>query len=459
MCTVQQAPVADESPRSGGPKRQLTLFDSSCIIVGIIVGAGIYMTAPDVAKGAGSAAAVLALWALGGVLSLCGAICYAELATALPREGGDYVYLSRAYGRWAGFLFGWIQLVVVRPGDIVGMAFAFAAYAAALLGGGHQGAIDHRLLAAGAVVVLTAINAIGVREGKWTQNLLTVVKALGLLAVVVVAMFAQGNQAPPAAFDAMPVSVALILVLFTYGGWNEMAYVAAEVKNPDRNILRALLLGTGAVIALYLLLNVAFLYALGYNGLAASQAVATDAIATVFPQTGRRLISALICISALGALNGLIFTGARITYALGADHGAFRWLGKWDPKTGTPLRALVLQGAIAVGLILALGTFLSAVIYTAAAVYLFYLATTVAVIVLRWREPGLRRPYRVTAYPVVPLVFACTCVLLIYGAVSYKPLLSAVAAGLIVLGLPVYWVTRHFDQPPVSRSDRPADGS
>lgn len=428
------------------PKKELSLFDSMCIIVGIIIGAGIYQMAPDIAKGAGSWWGVLALWIVGGLLSLCGALCYAELATAYPKEGGDYVYLSRAYGKWAGFLFGWAQLTVVRPGDIAVMAFAFAMYARAIYDplAGYP-AYSQRLYAATATVMLTVINILGVRESKWTQNLLTVVKALGLLAIVGVAVFAPRNAVTKETFDALPVSLALIFVLFTYGGWNEMAYVAAEVKNPRRNIVRALVLGTGAVIVLYLLVNGAFLYTLGYAGLATSEAVASDAISTAFPMIGGRLISALVCISALGAVNGLIFTGARISYAMGADHITFRILGKWHERTGTPAWALLVQGIIAVSLIMVFGSFVDTILYTAAAVYAFYLGTSLAVIVLRIKEPHVERPYRVLGYPVTTLIFCVVCALLIYSCVSYA--LATRRASLIVLlsvlvaGIIVYWLT------------------
>lgn len=462
---------ADSQAGAAAPRRQLSLFDSTSIIVGIILGVGIYQTAPDVAKGAGCWWGVLLIWLVGGLLSLCGAMNYAELATAYPRAGGDYVYLSRAYGRWAGFLFGWIQLVLVRPGDIAVLAFAFATYAlrlwnpgaaleafiASAAGGAEQlgGAaatgwgepLALRLYAGGAVLTLTMVNVLGARAGAWTQNLLTVVKALGVLAIVGVGLF--GPSAPPATADAggFPLRVALILVLFTYGGWNEMAYVAAEVRSPERNITRALLLGMAAVIVLYLLLNTAFLSALGYAGLAGSKAVAADTIAATFPRWGGRLIAALICISALGALNGQVFTGARILYALGADHRAFRALGCWDAVAGAPQRALVLQGIVAMALILVLGSFIEAVIYTAAAVYLFYGATSLSVIVLRRREPNVARPYRVTGYPLTPVVFCAVCGLLIYSAFVYRPWLSAAALSIAALGLPVYWLTRKSADP------------
>jgi len=445
----------DPAAQTAGPRRQLTLFDSTCIIVGIIIGAGIYKTAPDVAKAVSCWWGVLLIWLAGGFLSLCGALGYAELASAYPREGGDYIYLSRAYGRWAGFLFGWMQLVVVRPGDIAVMAFVFATYARTIYDplAGQETSYTQQIYACVAVAVLTAINIWGVSQGKWTQNLLTVVKALGLVAIVVIALIAPRGAGSIQTVEPFPLSVAMILVLFTFGGWNEMAYVAAEVKNPRRNIVRALVLGTVAVTLLYLLLNGAFLYALGYTGLATSEAVAVDAVATVFPKIGGRLISVLVCISALGAVNGLVFTGARISYAVGADHRAFRLLGRWDRKTDTPALALFVQGILTIGLIAVLGSFIEAIIYTAAAVYFFYLATSLAVIVLRYKDRDVERPYRVTGYPVPTLVFCAVCVFLFHGAVVYKPLIAAVALGIILLGLPVYLVSRLYDR---ARPDRPA---
>ena len=426
------------------PKRELSLLDSTCLIVGIIIGTGIYQLAPDVAKGAGDAWALMALWGLGALLTLCGALAYAELAIAWPREGGDYVYLTRAYGRWAGFLFGWLQLSVVRPGDIAAMAFAFATYARVLYDplGPAGAAWSLRIYAAAAIVVLTAINIIGVREGKWTQNVLAAAKALGLLGIVGVAVIAPAAARQAETVEPLPLSVALVFVLFTFGGWNEMAYVAAEVKDARRNITRAMVLGVAGVAVLYLLVNGAFLYTLGYSGLANSKAVAADSIATVFPDAGARLISALICISALGAVNGLVFAGARISYAVGQEHRLFRVMGQWHPRTGTPVRALLVQGAIAVALVVIFGSFRDAVLYTAATVYAFYLATTAAVFVLRYKEPQAERPYRVTGYPVTPLIFAGVCAYLIYSCATYKPVDAAISCGIVLLGLPIYWLSR-----------------
>lgn len=437
------------------PAKSLSLFDSTNIIVGIIVGVGIYRMAPEVARGADSGGGVLLLWALGGLISLFGALGYAELAAAWPREGGDLVYLSKAYGRWAGFLFGWAQLTIIRPGDIAVMAFAFVTYGLPLLGwpAAAETGWTGRLLAAAAVAVLTAINIIGVRQGKFTQNLLTTVKLLGLLAIVAIAFLGPGHTAGAVtSHDPIPWSLAFVFVLFTYGGWNEMAYVAAEVKNPDRNILRALVLGTLAVTVLYLAVNAAFLHRLGFAGLRDS---ATPAVASVEPllhEGGGRLIAALVCLSALGAINGLVFTGARISYALGESYPVMRPLGHWNGRTGTPVRALLIQGVLAIGLILALGSLIDTLVYTAAAVYVFYFATSAAVFVLRKKEPHAARPYKVSGFPLTTLIFMAVCAYLVYSCLGYawrfRPISLPVIGGIMLAGALVYGFGGRFKKAP-----------
>lgn len=411
-------------------RKELSVFDSTCIIVGIIIGAGIYETAPAAAAAMGSGAAACGIWLGGGLLALCGALCYAELATAYPHEGGDYIYLSRAYGNGTGYLFGWSQLLIVRPGDITLMAFIFARYASQIF------SFPHSLLvyACASIAILTGINILGVRQGKWTQNILTVIKIAGLVMIAIAAFFAPPPLAPEeSANPPVGIRLALILVLYTYGGWNEMAYVAAEVRNPRKNILRALLAGTCGVTILYLLVNGAFLKALGYKGMAGSQAVAVDAIAAAFPKSAGRLIAALICISTLGAINGLTFTGARITYAMGQDHALFRVFGKWNAVLGTPVRALLFQGVISLSIAAAAGSFIDTIVYTAPVAWLFFLGTGASVFVLRRKEPDTERPYRITGFPLPAIVFCLTCAFMLYNCVTYawtfKP------KGLIMLGV------------------------
>jgi basic amino acid/polyamine antiporter, APA family len=436
---------------STAPKKELTLFDSTCLIMGIIIGAGIFRSAGDIPGLMPNAWSVLVLWAIGGVISLFGAMAYAELATAYPHQGGDYVYLGRAYGRWSGFLFGWVQLSVVRPGDIAVMAFAFADYAKRLWDFSPNSEIAYSRItyACAATIVVTGINVLGVKLGKWTQNLLTVVKVLGLLGIVLVAVLASPastaeTAAPAKDFNLSTASLALIFILFTFGGWNEMAYVAAEVKDPRRNIWRALILGTVVVTVVYLLVNSAYLHVLGFDRMGQSKAVAADTVSTVFPTFGTVAISVLVCISALGAVNGLVFTGARISYAVGTGNRAFKWLlGHWNSRTGTPIPALLLQGVITLILIVTLGSFENSIIYTASAVYTFYLFTSMATIVLRDKEPQVERPFRPRAplYPLTTFIFCAVCAFLIYSAVTYLPRIAAIAAGVALVGLPIYWVT------------------
>ncbi len=429
---------------NGAPEKKLSLFDSTCIIVGIIIGAGIYETGPVVAASMGSGAGVISIWLAGGLLALSGALCYAELATAYPREGGDYVYLNRAYGGPAGYIFGWSQLAIIRPGDIALMAFVFGRYAGTLYAPTEN---IRMIYAVSAVVILTAINVLGVSSGKWTQNILTVIKTLGLLAIVAAGMRAPGgvNAAGSASLTMGGLELALILVLFTYGGWNEMAYVAAEIKRPERNIVRALVTGTVAVTALYMLVNITFLHTLGYAKTAASQAVAVETVSAVFPDIAGRAISILICVSALGAVNGLIFTGARISYALGAEHNAFRGLGRWSPRLGTPVSALIAQGCLSLVIVLFAGSFIDTILYTAPVVWLFFLATGMSVFVLRQKEPGTQRSYKITGYPVTAIIFCGCSVFMLYSSVSYalrnKPVGLLVMTGVLLLGVLVYRFT------------------
>ena len=400
------------------PKKALSLLDCTCIIVGIIIGVGIYETSPTVAACMGGWKATVAIWLAGGFVVLCGALCYAELASAYPRQGGDMIYLSRAYGPWAGFLFGWSQMAVIRPTDIALMAYIFARYASTLYA---PFAHSMRIYAAGAIAVLTLINLLGVRESRWTQNLLTIIKVAAVVFIAVVGWLSPGG-ASVASIDSVSVSgvkLGMILVLYTYGGWHELSYVAGEIRNPRKNILRALLLGTITVALLYLLINGAFLRALGYPAMAASQSVASDAVGQAFPSVAGRLIAVVICVSALGTLNGMVFTGARITYALGQAHPMFERLGRWHPRLGTPVVALLMQGTIGLVIVLLAGSFIDTILYSAPAVWLFFLGTATSLFVLRRKDPECERPFRVVGYPIIPTVFFLSCLFMLYGSVSY----------------------------------------
>lgn len=433
------------------PKRELSLFDSTCIIVGVIVGAGIFETVPTVAGNVHTPTCILLTWLAGGLLALTGALCYSELATTYPHQGGDYIYLNRAYGGWAGYLFGWSQLVIIRPGDIALMAFIFARYAQTL----YSPFANSDLFYAGlAVVVLTLINIGGVKEGKWTQNIFTVAKAVGLLAIIIAGFIAPGavntpHEPEPQTLDGL--KLALILIMFTFGGWNEIVYVSAEVKSPERNIIRSLVLGTTAVTVLYLLVNAAYLTALGIEGVADSRAVAVDTLSGLFPEMATRAVNVLVCVSALGAVNGLVLTGARISYAMGQDHILFRRLGRWNNRLGTPGWALVFQGVLSLGIIILARSFIDTILYTAPVVWLFFLASGISLFVLRHKDHEVPRPYKVVGYPIIPVLFCLCSTFMLYSSVTYamtqKPFGLGVSCAVLLAGAMTFIIAKQKHSP------------
>ena len=444
---------ANEHSRSA-PRRQLTLVDSTAIIVGIIIGSGVYKTAPMIAAAVPGPAALLLVWLAGGAFALVGSLCYAELATAMPHEGGDYVYLTRAYGRPVGFLFAWCELWMIRSGAIGSMAFVFADYVHKAFGdllplGRHAPLV----YAGGAIAMLTAVNVLGVTMGKWTQNILTLAKVLGLLAVVVVGFL----YSAPAATAKAPVEinwgVAMIMILYAYGGWNDMAYVGAEVRDPEKNIVCALVLGTVVVTLVYVLVNAAFVHALGMDGVRGANAVAADVVQLAWGETGKRGVSLLVAVSALGAINGMIFTGARIYYALGSEHRMFRPLGIWNARCDTPLGSILAQGGVALGLVVAFATnvdgkpsggFEKMVNVSFPPFWLFLLLVGVAVFRLRAREPDLYRPFRVPGYPLTPFLFCGGAAFMLWASVSHAyanwSREGLWAIGVLAVGLAAAWL-------------------
>jgi amino acid transporter len=409
---------------AGRPTAQLTVLDAVSLVVGSVIGAGIYETAPEIAGQFDTPTAFLALWVLGGLVTLAGALCYAELAQTCPGEGGDYVYLTRAFGWRAGFLFSWMMFWVVRPANIGAMAFIFAHYAEQVA---PLPQADARMVyAIGAVTVLTAINALGVRRGKHTQNLLTLIKVVGLAAVCAAGFAVMFTDRQPVA-AATPgaggdLALAMILVLFTYGGWRNVSFVAGEVIEPERNMTRVLLLGTATVTVIYLVTNLAYLAALGWHGVATSGSIAADAVRPLFGAAGAVAISLLIAVSCLGNINGMLFTDSRIYYAVGREHRAYRWLGRWDPELDSPLRALLVQAAVTLGLVLIVGrdagAFERMVVFSSPAHWFFSALTASSLFMLRAR--GLPQgTFQVPGYPWVPLVFLCSTLFMLWASLSY----------------------------------------
>ena len=385
---------------------------------------------------------MLGAWLLGGIVSLIGALCYAELATAFPHAGGDYHFLTRAYGRKLSFLFAWARLAVIATGSIALLAFVFGDYCSRLYSlGEHSSALYAALI----VIVLTAVNIAGVKAGAGTQNWLTMMEVLGLLAVavagLVLAPAAASAVAPAAEPGQTAFGLCMVFVLLTYGGWNEAAYISAELKQGRRNMLRALVWSMLILTALYMAVNLAYLRGLGLAGMARSQVVAADLLQQVWGRAGAQAISVLIAVSALTSINATILFGARSNYALGRDWPVLAFLGRWNARTGSPTRALLLQGAVALVLI-AFGAFMrqgfeTMVDYTAPVFWLFFLLTGIALFVLRWREPERERPFRVPLYPLLPLAFCASSAWLLYSSLAYTRLGALVGVGVLAAGVPL----------------------
>src|SRR5579875_49554 len=459
--------MAHSADDAGSTHAPLGLWDVVSIMIGIVVGTVIYETPPIVLQNVAGPWEALTAWALGGVMSLVGAFCYAELAATYPRSGGDYVYLTRAFGPWLGFLFAWFQLSVVRGGNIAMMSFVFADYAAAI----WTVPFEWKWAWAGAAVLcLTVLNLLGVVFGKRTQNVLTLAKVIGLSGVLVVGFASESHLLGSSeaslsrsrGSEELPsLATAMVLVLLTYGGWNDAAFVAAEVRGGPRGIVRALLIGTVAITLLYLLLNVAFLWGLGFDQARQSHAIAADLLEQRLGPWGARAIALLVMISALGAINGMLFSGARVYASLGVDHPVFAWLGRTHQRTRTPWSALVVQSAISLGLIGVVGTpegragvngmlmyaglepvewkghggFEVLSVVATPLFWLFFLFSGLSVFVLRQRDPHLPRPFTVPLYPELPLLFCSICAYMIYAGTTYAQSIHLSGGLFVVTGV------------------------
>jgi APA family basic amino acid/polyamine antiporter len=438
---------------AGAPRPALSVFDAVMIITGIVIGGGIFSMPPLVAGVTGSVQWMLVAWLAGGALSLIGALVYAELATTYPSAGGDYHFLTRAYGRDLSFFFAWARVTVITTGSIAMLAFIFGDYMSRVW---SLGAHSSTLYAVLTVAALTAVNVVGLRESSRAQNVLTLllIAGLALVAVAGIAAFA-GGRAPtpvpgPAAGGLPPAfGLAMVFVLLTFGGWNEAAYISAEVKGGNRAIMKALVGALLLITAIYLLVVLAMLYGLGFDALAGSQAVGADVMTAGFGPPGGVLIGLVVALTTLTSINATMLVGARTNYSLGRDWPIVSFMSRWDGRRDAPVRAFFVQGAIALALI-GLGTIEKAgvqtmVEFTAPVFWFFFLLTGVALFVLRFRDPQRPRPFKAPGYPILPLVFVCTCGYLLYSSVTYAHSRNALHWGAYLMaGGLIAWLIARF---------------
>lgn len=401
---------------AGAPKPILRSREAIAIAVGIVVGAGIFRTPSLVAGASSSELVFLAAWGVGGLLSIIGALCYAELASTYPQAGGDYAYLRRALGRHVSFLYAWARLTVIQTGSIVLLAYVAGDYLAQLF---DIGPWSSPIYAGIAVVVLTAINWLGVKQGTTAQSWLTLVEILGLVAIVAAGFLFAPSQplAPLPVADGNAFGLILVFVLLTYGGWSEAVYVTAEVRDARRVMPRVLVGSLVLVAVLYLLVNMAYLRVLGLGGIAGSDAVAADAMQVMFGGGGAAAISGLVVAAALTSANATLITGAR---------------------SGSPRMAMLVQGGLALLLVMLGGFardgFRTAVEYTAPVFWLFFLLVGVSLFVLRARDHDVPRAFRVPLYPLLPLLFCATSAYLLYSSLAYTGIGALVGVAVLAVG-------------------------
>jgi len=412
-----------------------------------MIGTGIFFFVSEVAVRLPSRAAILTAWTVGAAVASCGALCLAELAAAYPETGGIYVFLRRAYGPLVGFLYSWAKFLIMRVGTFAILSVAFAKFCADFLGlGSGTPAWVEKAIAIGAIVVLTAVNIVGVRAGAMVQNILTAAKVFCLVAIVGVgAAFAMGLlESHTVAIEPaehrdgsliLLFGAALIPIMWTFGGWDESPFVAEEVRNPERNLPLSILGGLWTVALLFVMVNAAYLAILSTSEMAGSGGVtATAAMERALGPGGRKILSLALMMSTFGAANGFALTGGRIAYATGRDQAFFRWFAHTHPRTKTPVRSLAVQGALTTAAILAFKDPFQLLLYTGLAYWGFAGLMAAAVVVLRLRDPRRERPFRVWGYPATPILFVAASVGMAVSVVVADTRNALVTIGILAAG-------------------------
>ncbi|HXJ31250.1 MAG TPA: amino acid permease [Gemmatimonadales bacterium] len=429
---------------SGGLVRSLRQRDLVLVVIGTVIGSGIWLVPGTVLRNtAGDPGVALVVWLVGGVCSLLGALTFAELGSSYPDAGGSYTYVREAFGTFPAFLLGWTLFLAINTGSTATLAVAFATYAGELV---PLGDVGKKLLPALMIVVVSAVNIRGVRQAATVQNWSTAVKvaAILLLSIAGLTLGHNGAASVSRAFTASPsttllsgAGVALLGVLWAYEGWINVTNSAGEALDPQRDFSRGIIVGTAALVALYLLANIGYLATLGPEGVAGSQRVAADAVRVLFGPVAAKLVSAAVLVSVFSAANGLALTGPRMYYAMGRDGVFFRSLGSVHPRFGTPAIAIAAGGVWAILLTL-WGSFEQLLTYVVFASWLFAALAAASVFVLRRRHPEAARPFRVPGYPLTPALFILAALAIVANTVFARPQQALAGLGIVLVGTPAY---------------------
>jgi len=433
--------------------RVLRFPDLIFIVIGTVIGSGIFLVPGGVLRDSGGDVGIaLAVWLVGGILSLLGALTYGELGAMDPQAGGLYVYLRDSFGRFPAFLYGWALFFVIGSGSIATLAAAFARYVQQFFPLGPWGA---KLVAVAMIAVVAAVNVRGTRRGADVQNWSTAIKttALLLLGVLLLALGRRLGDADLAVFTTpltaerfAGAGVALVAVLWAYEGWHYVTFSAGETVNPQRDFARGIVLGTVAVIVVYLLANLAYVAALGPTGVMQSTRVAADAVTTLFGSPWGQLVTIPILISIFGAANGIALTEPRVFYAMAKDRVFFQTLARVHPRFGTPALAILASAAWSAVLALT-GTFEQLLTYVVFAGWAFYALAAASIFVYRRRRPDAVRPFRTPGYPITPVVFIVVSAAIVVNTLVTRPQQALLGLGIILLGTPAYLWWRQGDRP------------
>ena len=429
-------------------ERRLGLWSSIGLVIGITIGGGIFRTPASIAARVPEPMLMLGVWVLGGFIVMCGALAFAELAASMPETGGMYVYLREGWGRPFGFLYGWAQLVLIRAAALGGISSVFGEYFLRVIG--QDPAVHPRMadaLAAGAIVFAGATNIIGVQFGALFAGISTIAK-FGALAILVIASFLMGGSvggsfenfsSTGAAVDPGIFGLALISVMWAYDGFADLTFASGEVKDPQRNLPRAIIVGTLLIIGIYLTANAAYLYINPIGLLAKSRLVSADTMGALFGQIGVSFVSVIVMISTFGSLMGSMLASPRIFFAMADDQLLFEPIARVHPKWKTPYVAITLACILGVGMVMT-QTFEQLTDTFVLAMWPFYALSVAAIYTLRKSQPNLQRPYKVVGYPVVPAVFIAAAIYLVVNALYTDPKWTSITFGVVLLGLPVYYV-------------------